>query len=51
MVGRETRRRQHGNVLSVHFDLKVKRHEIAVTRDADGNPFVARRGDVPAHRR
>jgi ribosomal subunit interface protein len=51
VVGRQTRRRQQGNAFSVHFDIKVKGHEIAITRNADADPFVALRDAFDAARR
>lgn len=51
VVGRATHRRQQGNAFSVHFDIKVKGHEIAITRNADVDPFVALRDAFDAARR
>ncbi len=51
VVARETRRRQQGNEFSVRFDIKIKGHEIAITRNADSDPFVALRDAFDAARR
>lgn len=51
VVSRETRRRQQGNEFGVRFDIKVKGHEIAVTRNADTDPFIALRDAYDAARR
>lgn len=51
VVGRETRHHQQGNAFSVHFDIKVKGQEIAITRHADEDPFVALRDAFDAARR
>jgi ribosomal subunit interface protein len=51
VISRETRRRQQGNEFSVRFDIKVKGREIAVTRSADEDPFVALRDAFDAAKR
>jgi ribosomal subunit interface protein len=51
VVSRETRHHQQGNAFTVHFDIKVKGHEIAITRHADEDPFVALRDAADAAKR
>lgn len=51
VIARETHRRHQGNEFSVRFDIKVKGHEVAITRNADEDPFVALRDAYDAARR
>ncbi|MGE5336761.1 MAG: HPF/RaiA family ribosome-associated protein [Gemmatimonadota bacterium] len=51
VVSHETRRRKQGNEFSVRFDIKAKGHEIAITRTADEDPFVALRDAFDAAKR
>jgi ribosomal subunit interface protein len=51
VVSRESRHHQQGNTFTVHFDIKVKGQEIAITNHADEDPFVALRNAADAARR
>lgn len=51
VISRETKRKQQGNEFAVRLDVKAKGHEIAITRHANEDVFVAVRDAFDAARR
>jgi ribosomal subunit interface protein len=51
VVAREARHHHQGYRFSVHYDIKVKGQELAITKHADADPFIALRDAADAARR